>query len=62
MSQIEQALEEALLELDETHLDKQQIDLIRIACGKPRYSIADANREFLLDQFTQYGDVFRSRH
>lgn len=53
-------LEEALRELDESGIDQGYIDIIRMACGKPLRTIADANREFLLDQFTEFGKVFRS--
>jgi hypothetical protein len=51
-------VEEALRALDESN-DQGYIDIIRMACGKPLRTIADANKEFLLDQFMQYGDVFR---
>ena len=59
LNKLEYLLDEALDDMEYGgDLSQEQIDLIRHTCGKLKRTVADFNKEFLLDEFTEFGNVF----
>ena len=60
MNEYEYKLEAALAKLGDRLLDKQEIEIIRLACGKSTGDlVAERNHELLDSVFQDIGRIFR---